>query len=387
MIKKYLTILLLIIGLHNVFSQGIMQLSVYSEVSVITIGPGEELYEKFGHSSIRIKDPVLNLDLVYDYGIFDFNAPNFYSNFTKGKLLYKVARYPFHYVLSSKKEQKRWVKQQVLNLNQQERQQLFLFLERNVLPKNATYLYDPFFDNCATKIIDNLITVFGNKVSFSSSHLTNKSTLRKLMNIEIHWNTWGSLGINLALGNKLDKTLNANQYNYLPDYVYLTIKNARIHGNNLISKERILLDYKEKENAFSFTGPFFIFLLLSLIGLLITYRDYKNNLRSKSLDFIVFFFTGLIGILVIFLWFFTNHSTTPNNFNFLWAFAPNLIVSFFLLKSEIPKWLKKYNYFILILLITIPLVWLTGVQEFSFALIPLLILLVIRYYYLLTFKK
>ena len=260
-------------------------------------------------------------------------------------------------------------------------------MERNVLPKNATYLYDPFFDNCATKIIDNLITVFGNKVSFSSSHLTNKSTLRKLMNIEIHWNTWGSLGINLALGNKLDKTLNANQYNYLPDYVYLTIKNARIHGNNLISKERILLDYKEKENAFSFTSPFFIFLLLSLIGLLITYRDYKNNLRSKSLDFIVFFFTGLIGILVIFLWFFTNHSTTPNNFNFLWAFAPNLIVSFFLLKSEIPKWLKKYNYFILILLITIPLVWLTGVQEFSFALIPLLILLVIRYYYLLTFKK
>ena len=386
MIKKYTTLLFLLFSFQAIISQG-FQLSAYSEVSVITIGPGEELYEKFGHSSIRIKDPMLKLDLVYDYGIFDFDAPNFYSNFTKGKLLYKVARYPFHYVVSSKKKQKRWIKQQVLNLNQKERQQMFLFLERNVLPQNATYLYDPFFDNCATKIIDNLKAVLGDKVQFKSDHLTEKNTLRQLMNREIPWNTWGSLGINLALGNKLDKTLTANQYNYLPDYVYLTVKNATIDDKALVSKERILLDYKEKEKPFSFLSPFFIFLILGLIGIYITYKDFKRKSRTKSLDFVLFFVTGLIGVLVVFLWFFTNHSTTPNNFNFLWAFAPNLIVSFFLLKNELPKWFRKYNFIILILLIAIPLVWLSGLQKFSLALIPLLILLALRYFYLLTFKK
>lgn len=386
MIKKYATLLFLFFSVQTIISQE-LKLSVYSQVSVITIGPGDELYEKFGHSSIRIKDPMFKIDFVYDYGIFDYDAPNFYSNFTKGKLLYKVARIPFQYILRSRKDQKRWVKEQVLDLNQQERQQLFAFLEHNVLPQNATYLYDPFFDNCATKITDNLKAILGDKVQFHSNHLTKNSTLRQLMNKEINWDTWGSLGINIALGNRLDKTITSNEYNYLPDYVFLALQNATLNGKNLVNKEHTLLDYKEKENSFSLVSPFIVFLVLSLIGLFITYKDFINNRRSKWLDFILFILTGLIGVLVVFLWFFTNHSTTPNNFNFLWAVAPNLIVSFFLLRIEIPKWFRKYNYVLLILLITIPLIWSTGIQEFSLALIPLLILLIIRYYYLLTFKK
>ena len=386
MIKKYSTLLFLFFVFQNTISQG-LQLSIYSEVSVVTIGPGDELYEKFGHSSIRIKDPVLNFDFVYDYGIFDFDAPNFYSNFTKGKLLYKVARYPFHYIISSKKVQQRWIKEQTLNLNQQERQQLFRFLERNVLPQNATYLYDPFFDNCATKIIDNLKAVLGDKIQFSSTHLSGKTTLRKLMNTEIHWNTWGNFGINLALGNKLDKNLTTKEFNYLPDYVYLALQNATISDKKLVKTDKSLLEYKEKGNSFSLLSPLVIFLLLSLIGIIITFNDYKNNSRTKWLDFVLFSTTGLIGTLVVFLWFFTDHSTTPNNFNFLWAFAPNLIVSFFLLKDELPNWFKKYLFGILILLITIPFVWLSETQLFSIALIPLFILLAIRYFYLLSFKK
>ena len=101
------------------------KLSVYAEVSIITVGPGENLYEVFGHSTVRIKDPVLNFDLAYNYGIFDFSKPGFYSNFAKGKLEYLLARYPFQNFVRSNKQDKRWVKEQVLDLTQ-EQKQLFL---------------------------------------------------------------------------------------------------------------------------------------------------------------------------------------------------------------------------------------------------------------------
>ena len=86
MIKKsFLILLLFCVSLQ---AQQ-LNLSVYAEVSIVTVGPGEHLYEAFGHTTIRVKDPVLQLDIAYNYGVFDYNAPNFYANFTKGKLVYK----------------------------------------------------------------------------------------------------------------------------------------------------------------------------------------------------------------------------------------------------------------------------------------------------------
>ena len=95
--KKYILLFFLFAFIKSYNSQ--VNLSVYSEVSLITAGPGTELFEAFGHSAIRIKDPVLQIDLIYNYGMFDFKAPNFYSNFTKGKLLYSLGRYNFEYFL------------------------------------------------------------------------------------------------------------------------------------------------------------------------------------------------------------------------------------------------------------------------------------------------
>jgi len=114
--KKYF-IFLILLSIYSGLSAQI-KLSEFSEVSIVTAGPGDEFYEAFGHSAIRIKDPVLNFDLIYNYGIFDFNQPNFYSNFAKGNMIYSLARYNFNYFLASYKNHKRWLKQQVLNLTQ-----------------------------------------------------------------------------------------------------------------------------------------------------------------------------------------------------------------------------------------------------------------------------
>ena len=232
--KKYALLLFLLVFTKLFYAQ--INLSVYSEVSIITAGPGQELYEAFGHSAIRIKDPVLQLDLIYNYGMFDFNAPNFYSNFTKGKLIYSLGRYKFEYFLRSYKRDRRWVKQQVLNLTQPERQAFFIFLENNALSKNKNYNYDPYFDNCATKLRDITTSILGDKVILSDKNLDKNQSFRQLMDKEIPWNTWGSFGINLALGSKLDQKADFTQYMYLPDYVHTIFKNSNLFiGNNIYS--------------------------------------------------------------------------------------------------------------------------------------------------------
>ncbi len=383
--KKILLPLLFLFFLNKSFVAQI-NLSVYSEISIITAAPGDELFEAFGHSAIRIKDPVLNLDLIYNYGMFDFNAPNFYSNFTKGKLLYSLARYDFKYFLASYKRDKRWVKQQSLNLTQKEKQAFFIFLETNTSPKNKDYLYDPYFNNCATKLKEITQTVLGKRVTFVDDNIEKGQSFRELMNKEIPWNSWGSFGINLALGSKLDKIATSEEYMYLPKYVYAIFKDSKIfiknQPANLISKEKLLLDFPDLEQKISIFNPLLIFGIISLLGLFITYSDIKKKKRTKWLDFVLLFTTGLVGVLIVFLWFFTDHSTTPNNFNFLWAFAPNLFIAFLMLKKEHKNWLNFYFKITAILLIIMPILWVLKVQLFPIAVIPLLILLFGRYLFL-----
>jgi hypothetical protein len=372
-----------------------MHLSVYSEISIVTAGSGEELYEKFGHAAIRIKDPVLNLDLIYNYGIFDESAPNFYLNFAQGKMYYILARYDFKYFLASYKKDNRWLKQQVLDLNQKEKQHFFLYLENNALPENATYLYDPFFDNCASKLKDITSIILNDAVILNSKKITNNKTLRALMNHEIYWNTWGNFGINLIAGTILDAKRSQLEYTYLPNYLFKTIKNGKIKRNNklvdLVKREEVLLDFKENATSLSVFNPLTVFTFLLVIVLFITYKDIKKNKRTKSLDFIVFFITGIVGLILTYFWFFSSHKTAPNNFNVLWAFLPNLIIAFLLIKAVTKKWIQKYIIVLLVFLIILSILWFLGIQMFPVAVIPLLVLLFVRYLflyrYLLTFIK
>lgn len=379
--KIYFLLLFFIFTYQNVNAQ---QLSVYSEISILTIGPGDQFFEKFGHSAIRIKDPVLQLDYIFNYGIFNFNQPNFYSKFAKGELLYKVAANPYSYFIQSYKMEKRWVKEQILNLTQPEKQAFYVFLRNNILPQNASYRYDPFIDNCATKLRDITKNVLGDKLKLHSGN--KNTTLRKLMNDQLLWNSWGSFGLNIGSGTNLDSTADISQQMYLPDYVYSAFKDAQKIENGvatpLVKKENILLDFEEKKSITQWYNPVFIFSILFLISLVVTYRDQKKQKQSKWLDFIILFVTGIIGIVVLFMWFISSHSSGPNNFNLLWAFAPNLFVAFLILKRNAPKWLSFYLKICLGLLLVTSILWIVKIQVFSLAILPILGILFVRYYYL-----
>ncbi|MFT4576256.1 MAG: hypothetical protein ACI9SI_001175 [Polaribacter sp.] len=392
MLRKSLSTLLVILIFYSGYSQD-KQLSSNAEISIITAGPGKVLYEGFGHSTIRVKDT--DFDNAYNYGIFDFNTPDFYLNFTKGKLLYKLESYPFHYFVRSYQRDNRWIKEQVLNLNQLEKQQFYAYLENNAAPENATYLYDPFFNNCATILREITETILKEKVIFKTNHIQKRKSFRELMNAEIPWNTWGSFGINLALGSKLDKIATEKEFMYLPDFVYSGFKNATVTTNgkeeNLIKTDHYILKFDELKIKPSTINPLLVFSLILLIGVFITYRDLKQKKRTKWIDFFLFFTTGLIGLLIVFLWFFTDHSTTPINFNFLWAFAPNLIVAFALSKENTKKWVRKYVTGLILLLLSIPILWMSKIQQFPLSTIPFIVLLLIRFIslqkFLLTSKE
>ncbi|TXD68905.1 DUF4105 domain-containing protein [Aequorivita lipolytica] len=365
-------------------------LSETSEISIITIGPGAELYDKFGHSAFRIQDSLNGVDVVFNYGVYDFNTPNFYTKFAQGKLLYQLGVSYYQPFFESYVAQNRWVKEQTLNLNYTEKQAVSDFLWNNARPENKKYKYDFFFDNCATKIRDVVQEVLGNKLEFKEDHIKEERTFRQLIQQNLEWNTWGSMGIDIALGAVIDRKAKPIEYQFLPDYVYEGAANAVIKRNgtseNLVKQTTVLFENTPTPTENNFLlSPFFILGLLGLLIVFVTYRDYKNNTRSRYLDTSIFVFTGLIGIFLLLLWFATDHTATAYNYNLLWAFPISIVVIFAISKVNVSPKLKRYISFLLLLLVLLTIHWITGVQVFAIALLPLLIALAVRYVYVVYF--
>ncbi|MGO3183460.1 MAG: lipoprotein N-acyltransferase Lnb domain-containing protein [Aequorivita sp.] len=390
MIKNYILFLLLLLSVSAKAQFG--SLSPAGEISILTIGPGAELYDKFGHSAFRIKDSLSGVDVVFNYGVYDFDTPNFYTKFAQGKLLYELGISDYGPFYRSYVAQNRWVKEQVLNLTQEEKQGISDFLWNNGLPQNKKYKYDFFYDNCATKIRDVMWEVLGNKLEFHEDHIKEALTFRQLIQQNLQANTWGSMGIDIALGAVIDRKAKPIEYQFLPEYVYEGAANAEITRNNetvdLVKSTKVLYENKPTESGNNFLlSPLFILGLIGLLIIYITYRDYKRNARSRYLDVFIFSYTGLIGIFLLLLWFATDHSATANNYNLLWAFPISLFFIWAILKRDIALSSKRYVLLLILLLVLLTIHWITGVQVFAIALLPLLVALAIRYFYLMYFIK
>ena len=388
MVKNYLFLFILLLSV-SVKAQ-FAPLSETAEISILTIGPGAELYDKFGHSAFRIQDSVNGVDVVFNYGKFDFDTPNFYTKFAQGKLLYELGVSYFQPFYESYVAQNRWIKQQVLNLTFEEKQAISEFLWNNAKPENKKYKYDFFYDNCATKIRDVLQVVLGNKLEYRDDHIKEELTFRELIQQNLNANTWGSMGIDIALGAVIDRKAKPIEYQFLPDYVYAGAANAIIHSNgeteNLVKETTVLFENTPRLTGNNFfLSPLFILGILGLLIILITYQDNKRNIRSRYLDTAIFVFTGLVGLLLLFLWFGTNHTATANNYNLLWAFPISIFIFYAISKKQVSSKLKRYTLLLILLLALLTIHWITGVQVFAIALLPLLIALAVRYVYLMYF--
>ncbi|MBW2937697.1 DUF4105 domain-containing protein [Aureisphaera sp. CAU 1614] len=390
---KHITYLFLFLFFLNLPSEAqVTTLSEAAEISIITVGPGKNLYDKFGHSAFRVKDEANGIDWAYNYGTYDFNTPNFYTKFAQGKLNYNLSVAYFEAFYQNYIQENRWVKEQVLNLSSTEKNELFQYLQNNAKPENRGYLYDFFFDNCATRIRDVLKAVLGEELQYNDRFVTEQYTFRELIQKNVKANTWGSLGMDVAIGAVVDRPASAWEYQFLPQYVFEAAAVATVTKGNtkeplVITTNSLFENTPQEETSNFFMSPLFVIGLLGLIILFVTYQDFRKRKRSRYLDGIIFFSTGFIGFLLLLLWIATDHSTTVNNYNLLWAFPLSLFLCVAISKKQPKKWLSKYYAFLLILFALLCLHSISGVQTFAIGFIPLFVALAIRYIYVLLFLK
>jgi len=361
--------------------QSPIQLSEASAISVITMGPDQrELYAAFGHNAIRVVDPANDLDLAYNYGIFDFDQPNFYVNYARGYLYFKLGvnrwpdfqRYYEYYG--------RFIHEQVLDLSLEERQQLFDYLQNNALPKNAGYFYDYFYDNCATRVRDVIIEVYGDRVRFDGSYITQDRTIRELTDLYLHGEfPWGDLGIDLCLGLPMDREASPFQHMFLPDYIESGFEHAYIASNS--GEEKPLV--KEIRNVYpgrvdpparsTFFTPSLVFWAIGGLMVIFSWIGYSKGKSYRGIDIGLFAVTGFLGLFLTALWFLTDHNAAAYNFNILWAFPGHLIVAFAILRNSAHPFWRNYLKITAIAMVLLLVLWPVLPQMLHYSLIPIVI--------------
>lgn len=364
-------------------------------VSILTIGPGNSLNDSFGHSAIRVQSKTKKYDLVFNYGIYDYNDPRFYSNFIKGYLKYSLGVSYFENFKSSYIANDRYIKEQVLSLPNDLKEKLVDKLIFNSKPENKDYFYDYFNNNCSTvikDIIKGLLSQYDYHNTYESV-TSNKDSYRSLIYENINKNSWGSLGIDICLGSYIDQQIDSEKNTFLPEYLFEYLNSSYYSYSNNDKKiekvkliENIIFINKVKDvekstfNIF-LTSPLFIFLLIFTALFLLNYRNKKNKKIHLALESI-HILTSFIGCLLLFLWFFTDHTTAAFNYNLLWANPINFILLINVLNK---KWKIAYLKLLLLSLILIVLHSITGVQVFNISLYPLFLFLAFRYLQLIKF--
>lgn len=390
---KKILITLLVLSCSLLAAHGqYRQLSEKAAIHIVTVGPYQaELYSAFGHSGIRVYDPTTRIDYFYNYGVFDFDQPNFYLNFARGFLNYRLAVADYPRVRNFYSYQNRYIHEQVLDLTHDQTQKLFEFLQWNAEPENMHYYYDYFYDNCATRVRDAVETTFGDSVQFDGSYIDTDYTIRDLTDIYLQQQPWGDLGIDICLGLPMDKTATPYMYMFLPDYIEQAFDHATIIRNGeqvpLVKKTLVTYESTPEPWAASTITPTILFSVFALLVGLVTFRGYQNQTHKKWIDITLFSVIGLLGWLLFILWVATDHNAAARNLNLIWAIPLHFPVALWLLKKNTPDWVSKYFLATAVLGVLTILGWAFLPQNLPNSLIAIVILIAMRAYYIFHHHK
>jgi len=265
-------------------------LSEKATISLLTCGTGDELYTLFGHTALRIKDTDQDLDVVYNWGMFDFRTPGFYTKFIKGDLLYYLDVDRFDDFLYNYEVTDREVTEQELNLSYGQKTEIWNEINRQIKSDDRYYTYGFIRNNCTTKVVDVLNKVLEHplKTDFPS----NNHSYRYILNEALQNHYFEKLGINLLFGYGTNKQ---------SDLIFLPVKfkDALVYNKAVLNSQNTLYSPHRTEDAQGFNSVYTLWAVVVVVGV--------GAMRSK-IRTCYFLTTAVFGLFLLGVSVFTHHN-------------------------------------------------------------------------------
>jgi len=359
--------LLLFFLLQSFIFYGQIPLAKTAEVSILTCEKGNELYSLFGHTAIRIKDEANALDVVYNYGTFDFNTENFYLKFIKGDLQYFVSAYSFNEFYYEYTLENRSIYEQKLNLTLAQKQQLFEALNKSLLSDEKFYTYKFIDRNCTNMVVDRVNQTLGQNCIVKTTEINQSYRTILFPYLENHF--YENLGINIIFGKKVDEN---GEKLFLPNQFMESLKVSKFNGKLISENPKTILQAKPEQKDLSIWNNYYSFCLVLLLILLS---------RKTWIYLSLITVLGLLGIFLSTVGFYSFHEEVAYNYNIL-LFNPLLLILTIFFWKKNYFWVMRIVQICLVCLVVLVIVLLNKPNLVMF--LPMIIFSVII---LFTFLK
>lgn len=348
-------------------------------VWMVNVYPGHETYQLEGHTALVVQTP-LGEPQAYNYGVFDFNSPNFTARFVKGETDYMAVRWPMGPFLMEYLQDGRRVVAHRLALDAPTRRRLIATLDNHVRPENRTYRYNYLYNNCATRPLAAVESVLPDSIKFGPAPFEAQSsrpmTFRNIMRRYHARYPWYQFGIDLALGSGIDKPIGSREATFAPVEMDLMLDGATVAGKPLVDKTVVINDADPQaavdEPTPWYGTPDFLFWLLFLAALLFTVYDTINHEVTRWFDAVFFGLVGLTGCVLTYLIFVSVHEATSPNWLYVWINPLALLVPIFIWIKRTKKLLVCYQIANFAALFALSVAWAWLPQSGNTAFIPLI---------------
>jgi hypothetical protein len=293
------------------------------EVSLVTYGPGDTYWERFGHDAIELRDVVSGEAVTFNYGVFDFDEKGFLLHFAAGRMHYLMDAAPTEVDQKYYMDVGRSVTRQRLAFTPAQASDLRDFLLWNLQPENVRYDYDYYAQNCATRVRDALDKALGGVVKHELESRPGGMTYRQQTARLMSQQAWLMLILDLGLGPYADQPLSAWQESFLPmvlqsEISHVTVTDAQGNPHALVQDEQLLSPNRldpPPAQAPDLRLPLALAGLIFAV-LLIATRRYAPTVFAL-LGSLYLVLAGFVGVALLVLWTLTTHHSAWANANLL----------------------------------------------------------------------
>jgi len=327
-----MSILFTVVGKTNTWAaptdplESLVQLSPNAKVHLVTVGPGQLVWERFGHNGIWIQDPDLGFDMVFHWGLFDFQSENFWPKFLQGYMDYSIGSVDSRQFFQFYAESKRGVQIQELNFTADQKNRLTSLLIKNDTEGQRIYRYNYYLDNCSTRVRDILDQVLGGLIADETMNKGSGKSFRSNTRRLLQKIPGAYLGVQLALGAPADRELSVWQDMFTPMSLRRHLNKINFSdGSPIVLSDKLVYAtslYKEPAKVRSYL--LFYLPISASLALFFASLGYASAAGKKWAGIVLALGGGLwslasalLGTLLLLIWAFTEHRYGHWNANLL----------------------------------------------------------------------